>query len=645
MLGMVKSSRSFPTYVGSNCQALTVTLERQTYAWSGTAKELLNSPKSLIEDALDNHLKSLLNMHAAGSQLDAWSEEIDVLRRSFRDLSIARPDSLEWGVVLEYELPLEGGRRPDVIITAPGKILVFEFKQDPRISRAQIDQVYAYSRDLMEYHSKTHDLQATPFLIPTKTQDINETRDGVEIVSPNLIAQKLNELPADMPVQVSEWLEGDYAPLPSLIKAAKMIFENKDLPSIRRAKSLGVDKAVIKLREIAEESKSKNHRSIAFVAGVPGAGKTLVGLQFVYESSSYQADSIFLSGNGPLVEVLRDALENKSFVKDLHSFIKSYGTTKKIPSQHVIVFDEAQRAWDAKYMELKNDVPYSEPELLIKIGEKLPDWANLVGLIGQGQEIYSGEEAGIAGWNQAIQSTNAQHKWNVYAPAKFKNEFTNANVTIVNELDLNKSLRSRCAEDLHEWVSETLNGKLAQASKISQNIFAQGFQIYITRDLEVAKTYVRERYANAPESRFGLLASSKDRLLRNFGIKNDFHDVKQVKKAKWYNSPAGEKFSSNNLEDVITEFDCQGLEVDCAIVCWGNDYLWNGSEWEIRKMRSQYKQEDPMNLRKNSYRVLLTRSRDEMVIYIPEDEKFDKTELALLAAGTRPLQLKLEMVI
>ena len=631
--------------VRSGCQALIVNQHRQTYAWSGTARQLLDSPKSIIEEALDNHLKSLLNMYAARSQVDAWSEEIDVLRAGFRDLAIARPDCLNWGIVLEYELPLEGGRRPDVIITAPNKILVFEFKQDPSISRAQVDQVYAYSRDLMEYHSKSHEVEVIPFLVPTKTNNVDEIKDGVRVISPDRIAPLLSEMENADPIDVNDWIDGDYAPLPSLIQAAKMIFQNENLPAIRRAKSLGVDKAVLRLQEISKEAKAKKERVIAFVAGVPGAGKTLVGLQFVYESSADNADSIFLSGNGPLVEVLRDALQNKTFVKDLHGFIKSYGMTAKTPVQHIIVFDEAQRAWDAKYMELKNGVPFSEPELLIKIGEKLPDWANLVGLIGHGQEIYSGEEAGIAGWNQAVNSASATSKWKIYAPSRFANDFPEREFVEANELDLNKSLRSRRAEDLHDWVANLLEGNLPRASQLAQNVIASGFQILITRDLDEAKTYIRERYKDQPTSRYGILASSKDLVLPNYGINNNFHDVKQVKKAKWYNSPIGEKFSSNNLEDAITEFDCQGLEVDCGLVCWGNDYLWNGDAWEMRKMRTQYKQDDPHALRKNSYRVLLTRSRDEMVIFIPGDEKFNKTETALLASGAKLLQLKIDIAI
>ena len=376
-----------------------------------------------------------------------------------------------------------------------------------------------------------------------------------------------------------------------------MIFQNERLPAIKRAESLGVGDAVKELRKIAKISQEKKQKSLAFVSGVPGAGKTLVGLRFVYESSTDTADSIFLSGNGPLVEVLRDALKAKAFVKDLHSFIKSYGTTTKVPAQHIIVFDEAQRAWDAEHMGVKNGVQFSEPELLIKIGEKLPDWANLVGLIGHGQEINSGEEAGIAGWNHAINSESATSDWNIYTPSRFKHEFPNNNVTVVEELDLNKSLRSRQAEDLHEWVAYLLEGKLADASRIAHKVIGSGFQIHLTRDLDVAKQFIKKLYDGEPSKRFGLLASSKDTSLPEYGILNGFQDTKRIKYAQWYNNAEGEKGSSNNLQDVVTEFGCQGLELDCALVAWGNDFLWDGNAWQMRKLRPKFKQHDPHALR------------------------------------------------
>jgi hypothetical protein len=622
-----------------------MTQGRKTHAWSGTAKELLNAPKSLIEEALNSHLKGLLNMNAAGTQIDSWSEEIEILRTGFRDLAIARPDTLDWGLVLEYELPLEGGRRPDVIITVPNKILVLEFKQDPKINRAYIDQAYGYARDLAEYHSKSHHVEVIPFLVPTRAINLVREEDGVKIISPDKIAAVLSEFEGKSPISISDWLSGEYAPLPTLIQAARMIFQNERLPSIRRAESLGVGDAVTALQKIAKDSEDNNERTLAFVSGVPGAGKTLVGLRFVYESSTDSANSIFLSGNGPLVEVLRDALKAKAFVRDLHSFIKTYGITEKTPSQHIIVFDEAQRAWDAEHMGVKNSVHFSEPELLIRIGEKLPQWANLVGLIGHGQEINSGEEAGIAGWNEAINSDSAKSTWKIYTPPRFKHEFPNHEVTVIDKLDLSKSLRSRRAEDLHDWVANLLEGRIADASRQAHRIIASGFQIHLTRNLEEARKFIRTLYQDEPGKRYGILASSKDTCLPNYGILNGFQDTKRIKYARWYNNTLGEIGSSNNLEDVVTEFGCQGLEVDCALVAWGSDLLWDGSSWQMRKLRPKFKQHDPLALRKNSYRVLLTRSRDEMIIFLPPEERFDKTELVLLAAGARLMEFELDTAI
>ena len=611
---------------------------RQTHGWSGSIRKFLDQPGSLIEESLEAHLQGLLGFNAAGSQIEAWLEEIDLLKRSFRDLSIARPTCLEWSVVPEFELPLEGGRRPDVIVLGPNKIFVLEFKQDPILQRSSLDQVAAYARDLAEYHSQSHGIEVVPLLIPTRTIDKSEIRDVVTVISPDKIAPFLDSVEESEPINLGLWLSGDYAPLPTLIAAAKMIFNNERLPAIKRAESYGVAKAVLRLREIVRDAEVNSQRSLAFVSGVPGAGKTLVGLQFVYEESNQDTQAIFLSGNGPLVEVLRDALKSKAFVSDLHAFIKTYGTTSKIPKQHIIVFDEAQRAWDASNMMLKKGVSYSEPELLVAIGERIPNWTALVGLIGHGQEIHTGEEAGIPGWFDAIQSKLATSTWKVFAPPRFTKDFPNRSITECEELDLNHSLRSKQAEYLHDWVQSLLTGNLSEASRISQRIWLQNFPIFITRNLSEAKQYVSARFEGESSKRYGIVASSKDRILPKYGIANGFHETKQVKNAKWYNNDLGEPGSCCNLEEVVTEFGCQGLELDMAIVAWGNDYLWDGTQWLMRKMRTRVPQQDPHQLRLNSYRVLLTRSREGLVIFIPPDVEFDQTEHAFLAAGARILE-------
>jgi len=618
-------------------------LNRKTYGWSGSIRSFLEQPESLIEDHLNQHLRDLLGMNASKSQLEAWIEQIDILRHAFRDLAISRTDSLKWSMILEFELPLEGGRRPDVIILGPGKILVLEFKQDPVLHRSSLDQVAAYARDLSEYHSKSHGIEVIPYLIPTKTNGKSELRDVVRVLSPDQLAATLDGLSEAGPLDLADWMRGDYAPLPTLIAAAKMIFNHERLPSIKRAESYGVAKAVKRLRQIAMDSAAESGRSLAFVSGVPGAGKTLVGLQFVYEESNQESQAIFLSGNGPLVEVLRDALKSKAFVSDLHAFIKSYGNTAKIPKQNIIVFDEAQRAWDASHMLIKKNVAFSEPEILISIGERVSNWATLVGLIGHGQEIHTGEEAGISGWAKALDSEHARREWKIYAPPRFSDAFQGKNVIECEELDLNRTLRSQQAEFLHKWVENLLGGQLSEASKLAEKIWIQNFPILLTRQIEDAKEYLTSRFEDEPSKRYGILASSKDQVLPEFGIKNGFQDTKRVKNAKWYNNSYGEEGSCCNFEEAVTEFGCQGLELDMALVAWGNDFLWNGNEWVLRKLRTRIPQLDPHQLRLNSYRVLLTRSREGVVIFIPPKIEFDATEHALLAAGARILSPKIAL--
>ena len=617
--------------------------ERQTHAWASTIEEFLNTPKHKIEQSLHAHLLGLLGTNPSGSQIDAWSEEIDILRVAFRDLVIAETNALKWSLIMEYELPLEGGRRPDVVVLGFDTIFVMEFKQGKSINQAAIDQVAAYARDLSEYHSKSHGVSVIPILVPTKISNVHEKRAEINIISPSSLSAFLEGYPPGRIMLVQDWLCGEYAPLPTLIAAAKMIFNNERLPSIKRAESYGVGKAVEKLREIANTTHEESGRTLALVSGVPGAGKTLVGLQMVYSSVDLEADAIFLSGNGPLVEVLRDALKSKAFVSDLHAFIKSYGTTSKIPKQHIIVFDEAQRAWDKTNMLIKKSIPKSEPELLFSIGEKVPDWAMLVGLVGHGQEIHTGEESGISGWVDALSARENPKTWKIFIPPRFSANFEGMQHQELEELDLDRTLRSKQAEQIHTWVENLLSGHLSEASKYAQSIWIQNFPIFVTRDLDTAKNYVNSRFEEEISKRYGLLASSKDRVLPKYGINNGFHDTKRVKTAKWYNQSKGEDGSCCNLNEVVTEFGCQGLELDMAIVAWGNDLIWDGKQWAMRNIRTRIPQQDPHQLRVNSYRVLLTRSREGLIVFIPPEKEFDQTEHALLAAGARILlpQIKL----
>jgi DUF2075 family protein len=342
--------------------------------------------------------------------------------------------------------------------------------------------------------------------------------------------------------------------------------------------------------------------------------------------------STFLSGNGPLVEVLQDALQSKVFVRDLHKYVKQYGLTDKVPGEHVVVFDEAQRMWDKTMVNEKHGTPKSEPDLLISIAERLERWAVFVGLIGEGQEIHAGEEGGMALWNTAIAAGAKQ--WSITCSSRLAATFSNVDVTVNDALDLTKSLRSRQAEFLHDWVAALLEGDVSRATHAATEVLSHAFPMYVTRDIAAAKNYVVERYAEKPTARYGILASSKSsRVLAPYGIDSSFPATQRVKIAPWYNQGRGHPESGCALTSVVTEFGCQGLELDFPIVAWADDYLWDGKRWNTKPSRSKYAIEDPFRLRKNVYRVLLTRGRDGVVVFVPPDSNLDATYHILLASG------------
>jgi hypothetical protein len=605
-------------------------------------EQFLALPDSVWRAAMVAHHLALLNAPPSSSQEAAWDEEGAIMRATLRDVCIAEPSATAWGLAFEFELPLENGRRPDVVVLAGGSVVVLEFKQVWTAQPGAIDQVSAYARDLAEYHAASHGHAVVPILVLTRARQPLGTE--VESVDPSGVAGALLRHASPGAIPLDAWLHSPYAPLPTLIAAARRIFRHEPLPAVRRALSTGIPDAVELLGTLAEAAAANGGRVLAFVAGVPGSGKTLAGLTLVYERTARMSAATFLSGNGPLVEVLRDALDSTVFVRDLHAFITTYGLSVKVPNEHVIVFDEAQRAWDEGYMAYKHGVEHSEPALLVQVGERLQGWATLVGLVGDGQEIHAGEEAGIAQWDRAISPPNATERWTIHCPPRLSDAFAGHEVHTHEPLDLTISLRSRRADHLHDWVAALLSGSLAFAARHAVRVQAEQFPLYVTRDLDAAKTYARDRYAEEPDARYGLLASSRSqRFLPPFGIDSSFPATKRVRLARWYNEGAGHPRSCCALEEVVTEFGCQGLELDLPIVCWADDYAWNGAAWVAKTGRPRYPLDDAEQLRRNAYRVLLTRGRDGLVVYLPDDRSLDLTEHALLAAGLRPLPTAMDL--
>jgi hypothetical protein len=611
------------------------------WGWAGSVGNLLRTPDEAVFESLAVHHRRLWLTPPSGTQEAAWRAEVAAVRTALRQVVDVRPDVVErWSVVFEYELPLEGGRRPDVVVLAGRSLAVLEFKSAALPTLADVDQVAAYLRDLHDYHRESHGLPGHPLLVMMgAAPGFAAVLDDVTVTAPEGLASYLLDLAEDGTVDLEPWLDSPYEPLPALVEAARRIFRDEPLPHVKSALAQGIPQTVELLGRLADDAAVDGARVLALVGGVPGAGKTLVGLRLVYERTREHGRATFLSGNGPLVAVLQDALQSRAFVRDIHAFIRTNALSARprTPTEHVIVFDEAQRAWDRDHMTLRRETPYSEPDLLVQIGERLPGWATLVGLIGDGQEIHVGEESGLGQWSEAITPPNAEDAWTVHCPPRLAPYFTDHQPTVHDALDLTVSLRSRRAELLHRWVALFLEGSLPLANQLAQRFVSDEFVLYVTRSLDDARAYARRRYDDEPERRFGLLASSSSKRPPKYGVDNGFMATSRMNVAAWYNAARDDPRSCCALTQPVTEFGCQGLELDLPIVCWGEDYLRRDDRWRLRPPNRKVRQRDPDQLLQNAYRVLLTRGRDGMVVWIPPDGDLDATEHAFLAAGARPL--------
>ena len=604
--------------------------------WNGPVKKYLQVTISEFLESLKEHNQRNMLCNPSIQQIRAWENEYQILKRELPLLVKNNEQAKEWYLVFEYELPRERGRRPDILVIADDRIFIIECKDMKKPEQQHIDQLKAYVRDLQNYHSGSAGVKFVPLLLMTLMNNERIEAKEVTIISPNYLHFELDVKSQSKTIDAQDWITSRYAPLPSLIAAAKMIFQHEPLPRIRKAESLGVNDAVNSLLEITTQSLKNGEKHLALVTGVPGSGKTLVGLQLVYklQDNDDVPVGVFLSGNGPLVKVLQHTLKNKVFVQDVHGFLKEYGgNSNHTPKEKVIVFDEAQRAWDADHVKEKRGVDVSEPLDFLRIGAKKEGGTLMVGLIGEGQEIHLGEESGLIQWNDAIIESNEE--WIVHCPSKISNLFSGAKRVETNEdLNLNATLRSHLAEDVDKWVEALLAGDFNLAQEYALNVEDENFNIYVTRDIDVAKRYVTERYNECEDKLYGFVCSAKAKNLSKYGIDNDFYAMQRFNVGSWFNDEPTSPKSCCSFNLPTTEFQCQGLELDFPIVCWGDDLHWEDG-WK-RRGRIRYKSKDPLKVTLNCYRVLLTRGRDGMVIFVPDlDTK--NTFDALVAAGAKVL--------
>jgi hypothetical protein len=641
--------------------------DREHCGWVSSFDEFCTTSVGTIRSKLQEFLPG-----SSPQQVRAWTDSIPLLQRAVRELVEEHGFSGRHSVILEYELPMES-RRPDAVFLMGSHVVVMECKGKLDASQADVDQVAAYARDLRCYHRECASREVVPLLIPTRAHgDLG--RDGdVQIVGSDAVSTALParlEGPVEPPADRERFLDEDaYCPLPTLVQAARELLESGTVRAIHRARA-ATEPAVETIEAIVRQAAATRSRHLVLLSGVPGAGKTLVGLQVAHaryldelaiarKSGKETTPAVFLSGNGPLVEVLQYALKDaggdgKTFVRGVKEYVRRY--SKKpglVPPEHLLVFDEAQRAFDAAMVAEKHKgdagaAGKSEPEHFVEFAERIPEWCVVVGLIGSGQEIHVGEEAGIVQWRWAVENAGEPSKWTVHAPPRMSEIFEESTVAFAEQssLNLDTELRFHATADLHRFVGGVLESPDDPAlPMIADRLERNGFHLRVTRCVDTAKEYLRERYAEDPDARFGLLVSSKDRDLIGFGVPNDFQSTKRLRMGPWYGD--GEDVPGSRscrlLDTCQTEFGAQGLELDATLLAWGTDFVVRSGCWSNANARGYQKKalvRDAHQLRLNAYRVLMTRGRDGCVIWVPPLEVLDQTFLCLKNAGCRELDAR-----
>lgn len=592
------------------------------------------------------------------AQTDAWRIQIPILKNALQEI----PNSY---VILEYPIPRRG-KRIDAVVLSADIIFVIEFKVGAiSFERSACEQTEDYCLDLRDFHNGSRDATIVPVLVATEANEcLCESTLLIDCVKPlwKSNALRLGEIlkraldayaiSTNAAIQPNIWKGSTYSPTPTIIQAAQHLYAGMDVYEIAHhhadPKNLSLTTDCV-IQEI-KEAQRQGHKTICFVTGVPGAGKTLAGLNIVHNSSLHQGDlGVFLSGNGPLVKVLQAALardnskrskirigESKrhvsTFIQNVHHFLAAYYDKKDVaPPDHVVIFDEAQRAWTKEQNERKFKRPYSEPELMLDIMDRHPDWSVIVALVGCGQEINSGE-AGLSEWGRALRE---RPHWQIVSSERFLEEPTNrfdklfesegdkSKCRTDKNLDLTVSLRSIHAEKLNEYVRALLSVNTTEASQLAKQL--GGFQICATRSLDTARDWLKQKRRGFRRS--GLVASSGARRLRGYGL-----DVTlDIDVENWFLNPSDDVRSSSYLEVPATEFGIQGLELDWVGVCWGADLIPLEKEWECRRFSGTKWQKVNDEFRRdyllNKYRVLLTRARSGMILWIPQGKQDDPTLL------------------
>src|SRR6266480_4910554 len=599
------------------------------------------------------------------TQAAAWLAEIEFLH--------SKLSGLAGSILFEFNIP-RMGRRIDVVLVVGPVVFAIEFKVGEKaFDRSAIDQVWDYGLDLKNFHEASHDASIIPILIATEATecppiDLHADPDKlyrpIVVDSPSFrsgLELALRAISGDA-LDAQVWSRASYHPTPTIVEAARVLYAQHSVEAIARfdagAQNLHVTSR--RIEELVDEAQANRRKRICFVTGVPGAGKTLVGLNLATRREADEpTHAVFLSGNGPLVAVLGEALTRdelarrkgqgekvrkgkvgesvKAFIQNVHHFRDDALIDVGPPIEHVVIFDEAQRAWNVKqtasFMLRKKrrpGFPHSEPEFLISYMDRHKDWAVIICLVGGGQEINTGE-AGIDAWLDAVIA--AFPNWHMYISSRLTDSEYAAGRALDSVrrrhdahlddcLHLAVSMRSFRAENVSAFVKALLDCEKEEAKKAFAEL-AERYPIALTRDLNAAKRWIRE-HARGTE-RYGLVASSKAMRLKPHAI-----DIRvSVDPVHYFLNEKDDTRSSYYLEDAATEFQVQGLELDWVCVSWDGDFRFTGFDWSYHDFRGNQwcniANPDNRVYLRNAYRVLLTRARQGMVVFVPPGDSNDLT--------------------
>lgn len=653
------------------------------YYQSSVGDFLLATNESIIGE--------LTRHHTGGTpqQYHSWIQQIKLLKDSLSSICQEMDSARAWRLLLEYRM-FRLHRRIDAVLLTDHFVIVIEFKMGGRdYDQAAKTQAEDYALDLRDFHAATRGQYVVPMLCASEAKAVApDYLTFTDEVSQVLLANGENLAPVLLwaiqqapegtsKLAVEEWGTAAYSPVPSIIEAAEMLYAAHDVEDVHSAlaEQKNLTATTDRLIEIIRNAQQHHEHAICFVTGVPGSGKTLVGLNAVHDPrfrGEGRTSGAFLSGNTPLVAVLREALardekrrtgckksgadrKTKAQIQLLMRYLDQYleAEPDKAPHEHVIVFDEAQRAWDAAYGKQKFGREASEPTLFLEIMARHEDWSVVVALVGGGQEINKGE-GGLSEWGQALTQYNGSappgKEWMIYAsPHVLEGTAVTAGGALFPEgipggqtiyqedaLHLPVSIRSHRCEAANAWIEAVLGERDTDAAQLAQSI--DHFPVYMTRSLNEMRSWLQE--TTRGHRRCGLVASSDARRLRGYGlgVTLSTQDLGGIR--NWFLSERGDVRASYQLEVTATEYACQGLELDRVGLCWGGDMTWDAKRkgWIYRKFRgSRWQkagQEEARQNLKNTYRVLMSRAREALVVWVPPGDPRDPTRLPRLMDDT-----------